>query len=262
MPAQIVAVAPGTAVRSVAQQAAQDGFEMLVAAGGDGTVSAVASVAVAYGKRLGVLPMGTFNHFARDLGLPMNLAAAVNLLKSARTASVDLASVNGRSFLNTSSIGLYPRLVLESERYRRSGFTRGFAITAASISTLREFRPVHLRMATAERTWEGFTPFVFVGNNEYTMERSRIGSRGRLDTGRLWVCTTFESTRVGFLKLAAEAWLGRATRNPDFHALATTELWVDSKRPRLFVSLDGEVEQLQTPLRYGIHHRALEVIVP
>jgi diacylglycerol kinase family enzyme len=262
IPAQVFPVASGAGVRSVAQQAAKDGYEVLVGAGGDGTVSAVASVAVAYGKRLGVLPMGTFNHFARDLELPIDLAAAVNGLKSTRTKTVDLAAVNGRPFLNTSSIGLYPRLVLESEQYRRSGLARRIAVTAAALSTLREFRPVYLRLTTSDRQWEGFTPFVFVGNNEYTMEGSRIGSRARVDTGRLWVCTTFESTRSAFLKLAAEAWLGRAERNPDFHALSTTELWVDSNRRRLFVSLDGEVEQMATPLRYAIHHCALEVIVP
>jgi diacylglycerol kinase family enzyme len=257
-----VAVAPEAGVRSAAQQAAKDGYEVLVGAGGDGTVSAVASVAVAYGKKLGVLPMGTFNHFARDAGLPIDLADAVNVLKSTRIKQVDLAAVNGRAFLNTSSIGLYPRLVLESEQYRRSGLARRIAVTAAAISTLREFQPVYLRLTTAEREWEGFTPFVFVGNNEYTLEGSRIGSRERVDNGRLWVCATFQSTRFGFLRLAAEAWLGRAERNRNFHALATTELWVDSNRRRLFVSLDGEVEQMATPLRYTIHHRALQVIVP
>jgi diacylglycerol kinase family enzyme len=260
--AQIFPVAAGHGVRAVAEQAAKDGYEVLVAAGGDGTVSAVAAAAVSYGKRLGVLPMGTFNHFARDLGLPVDLAEAVSVLKSTRVAAVDLASVNGRAFLNTSSIGVYPRLVLESEAYRRSGIARGIAVTAAALSTVREFRPVYLRLSTVEREWEGFTPFVFVGNNEYSLDGGRIGSRERVDMGRLWVCTTFESTRVGFLKLAAKAWMGRAMRDPDFHALAATELWVDSNRRRLFVSIDGEVEQMATPLRYTVHPRALEVIVP
>jgi diacylglycerol kinase family enzyme len=262
VPAQVFPVSAGYGVRATAQKAANDGYQVLVAAGGDGTVSAVASAAVSYGKRLGVLPMGTFNHFARDIGVPTELDAAVRALKSTRVAAVDLASVNGRSFLNTSSIGLYPRLVLESEAYRRSGLTRGIAVTAGAISTLREFRPVYLRLRTAERAWEGFTPFVFVGNNEYAIQGSHIGSRARLDTGLLWVCTAFEPTRMGFLKLAAKAWFGRAIRDPDFHALGTTELWVDSKHHRLFVSFDGEVEQMATPLRYAVHPRALEVIVP
>ncbi len=260
--AQIFPVSAGHGVRAIAQQAANDGYEVLVAAGGDGTVSGVAAAAVGCGKRLGVLPMGTFNHFARDLGLPTELEGAVRVLKSTQVAAVDLGSVNGRAFLNTSSIGLYPRLVLEREAYRRSGLARGLAVTGAAISTLREFRSVYLRLGTAEREWEGFTPFVFVGNNEYSIQGGRIGSRSRLDAGRLWVCTAFESTRLGFLNLAAKAWLGQAIRDPDFHALTTTELWVDSNHPRLFVSLDGEVERMRTPLRYAVHPRALEVIVP
>jgi diacylglycerol kinase family enzyme len=262
VPAQIFPVGSEHGVRAVTQKAAEDGHEVLVAAGGDGTVSAVASVAVGYGKRLGVLPMGTFNHFARDLGIPAGLADAVVTLKSPRIRSVDMASVNGRAFLNTSSIGLYPRLVLESEHYRRSGFSRIIAVVSAAISTIRQFRPVYLRLATAEREWVGFTPFVFVGNNEYLVEGSRVGSRARLDAGTLWVCTTFRSTRWGFLRLAAAAWLGRAVPDVDFHAASTTELRVESGHSRLFVSLDGEVERLATPLRYTIHHCALEVIVP
>jgi diacylglycerol kinase family enzyme len=206
--------------------------------------------------------MGTFNHFARDLGIPVDLPEAIDVLASPRTVGVDLAAVNGRPFVNTSSIGLYPRLVLESEHYRRSGLARRLAVTSAAASTLREFQPVHLRLETQDRQWEGWTPFVFVGNNAYAVEGSSLGSRDRLDAGRLWVCTTFESTRWRFLKLAAEAWLGRAAHNPDFHVLTTTELWVDSKRPRLYVSLDGEVALLSTPLRYTIYPGALKVIVP
>ena len=262
VPAQIFPVSPGHGVHAVAQHAANDGYEVLVAAGGDGTVSGVAAAALGYGKKLGVLPMGTFNHFARDVGVPQDLEAAVNGLKSNRVMAVDIGSVNGRAFLNTSSIGLYPRLVLESETYRRSGLARGIAVTVSAISTLREFRPVYLRLSTAEREWEGFTPFVFVGNNEYSIQGSRIGSRSSLDAGRLWVCTAFESTRLGFLSLAAKALLGHAIRDPDFHALSTKELWVDSKHPRLFVSVDGEVMQMRTPLRYAVHSRAVEVIVP
>lgn len=260
--AQIFPAATGQAVHALAEQAVEQGFEVLVSAGGDGTAGTVAGVAAKAGKTLGVLPMGTFNHFARDLGIPVELGSAVESLKSPGRACVDLASVNGRPFVNTSSIGLYPRLVLEREHYRRSGFARGFALMTAAWSTLREFRPVNLRLKASEREWVGFTPFVFVGNNSYTLERSRIGSRERLDAGVLWVSTTSELSRWRFLGMVVEAWLGRVARNPNFLSLTTTELRVDSRRTRLFVSLDGEVAVLDTPLIYTVHHRALRVIVP
>jgi diacylglycerol kinase family enzyme len=252
----------GKAVQNLAEQAVEEGYDVLIAAGGDGTVGTVAGVAAKAGKTLGVLPMGTFNHFARDLGISTDLPAAVQSLKSTRTVCVDLATVNGRPFVNTSSIGLYPQLVLEREHYRRSGLARSLAVMSAAFNTLREFRPVNLRLAASDHVCAGFTPFAFVGNNCYTLERSRIGSRARLDSGALWVSTISALSRWRLVKMLFETWMGRVAQNPDFHALTTKELRVDSNRSRLYVSRDGEVELLKTPLMYTVHHRALRVIVP
>jgi YegS/Rv2252/BmrU family lipid kinase len=259
--AQILPASSGDAVRTLASKAA-DEYPLVVAAGGDGTVSTVAA-AVAKAKRtLAVLPLGTFNHFARDLGIPLDLDKAVKSLKSNNTVMVDIASVNGHPFVNTSSIGLYPRLVLESEHHRRKGFARWYAVATAGIHTLRTFSAVSIRLRTNEREWEGTSPFVFVGNNAYTLEGSRIGSRTRLDAGELWVSATFESSLWQLVKMAVQAWLGRAAHNPDLLTLSTKELVVASRRMKLYVSLDGEVALIATPLRYAIHHRALRVLVP
>jgi diacylglycerol kinase family enzyme len=260
--ARIFPADTGAAVRAGAETAAEQGYSIIVAAGGDGTVGTVAPIVARAGKMFGVLPLGTFNHFARDLSIPVDVAAAVEVLKSRRTVCVDLASVNGRPFINTSSIGLYPRLVLESEHYRRSGLAYWAALPSAAISTQREFSRISVRLQASGREWEGVTPFVFVGNNIYTLERRRIGSRPRLDGGVLWVCATFESSRWRFLELAIDTVRGRVEKNPNFKTLSTRELFVDSNRRKLYVSLDGEVELLSTPLHYNVHHRALRVIVP
>jgi diacylglycerol kinase family enzyme len=121
---------------------------------------------------------------------------------------------------------------------------------------------VNLRLAGSDHAWAGFTPFVFIGNNCYTLERSRVGSRARLDEGVLWVSTISAVSRWRFVKMLFETWMGRVAQNPNFHALTTKELRVDSNRSRLYVSRDGEVELLKTPLMYTVHHRALRVIVP
>jgi diacylglycerol kinase family enzyme len=260
--AQIFPADTGPAVRAAAETVAEQEYSMIVAAGGDGTVGTIAPIVATAGKTFGVLPLGTFNHFARDLGIPMDLYAAVQGLKSSRTVCVDLASVNGRPFINTSSIGLYPRLVIESEHYRRSGLAYWAALPSAAISTMREFSRVSVRLQASGREWKGVTPFVFVGNNVYTLESGRIGSRSRLDGGVLWVCATFESSRWLFLKLVMDAALGRVEQNPNFQTLSARELFVESNRKRLYVSLDGEVELLATPLHYSVHNRALRVIVP
>jgi len=260
--AQIFAAANGAAVRAAAEQASERDFEVLVAAGGDGTAGTVAGVAAKAGKTLGVLPLGTFNHFAKDLGISTDLVTAVATLQSPKTACVDLATVNGHSFVNTSGIGLYPRLVLEREHYRRSGLAWGLAFVSAAWNTLREFRPVNLRLNARGHELAGYTPFVFVGNNPYALERGRLGARTAIDEGVLWIATTFETNRWRFLKLAITVVLGRLDRSHDLHMITTDELRVDSSHSRLFVSIDGEVEMMRTPLLYKVHHRALRVIVP
>lgn len=260
--AQIFPCASGAAVRVQAETAVRQGYPLIVAAGGDGTVSTVAGAILGSESVMGVLPTGTFNHFARDAGIPTNLAEAVHTLNSSNVRVVDTAALNGRTFVNTSSIGLYPRLVLERERSRRTGRGRIEALITAGFSTLRKFDRLYARINAGEKVWEGFTPFIFVGNNSYAIEGSHLAERPSLDGGHLFVCVAASSTRFRFLRLGMEAWLGGLQSNSDFHSLTSRQLSVDSNRRRLPVSLDGEVEYMPAPLRYTAQPRSLRIRVP
>lgn len=212
---------------------------------------------------LGVLPLGTLNHFAKDLRIPTDLEAAAQTILDGSVASVDVGEVNGRVFLNNSSLGLYPQIV----RYRmiqqaRLGIGKWPAFVWAAFMVFRRYPFLSLRLIVEGKEIRRSTPFVFIGNNEYEIERLDIGTRACLNAGLLSLYWTRRTGRLGLLGLAVRALLGRLREADDFEALCTSEAWIEARRPRLRVAKDGEVSMLNTPLHYRIRHKALRVIVP
>ncbi len=117
---RILPARSGDELRSITRSALREKPRIIVAGGGDGTLSAVASLLVGTDTALGVLPLGTLNHFARDLRIPTQLDQAVAVLAAGYQTRIDLGEVNGRTFLNNSSLGLYPGIVRDRERQQRS----------------------------------------------------------------------------------------------------------------------------------------------
>jgi len=245
--------------------AVRRGARLVVAAGGDGTVSAVAAALAGTRAALGVLPVGTRNHFARDLGIPLDLGAAARVLAEGVVRHVDIAEVNGRRFVNNSSIGLYPRIVVDRDGQRsRLGRGRWLAMV---IAVARAFRrapaiDVVLEERGGRTSRRRRTPFVFVGNNEYSVRAFSLAGRESLCDGRLGVYLSSRSGRFSLLRLAFRALVGRLEQARDFEAHRLPELCIRSPRRRLHVALDGEVVSLRPPLRYSIRPQALRVLVP
>ncbi|MDQ4136742.1 MAG: NAD(+)/NADH kinase, partial [Pseudomonadota bacterium] len=187
-----VEVLPGEGMREAAERirerAHRGEVDAVAVAGGDGTVGAVASVLAGTGIPLGILPLGTLNHFARDLGIPFDLQAAAAVICEGHARAVDVAEVNGQVFVNNSSIGLYPYMVLDRERRRsRHGQARWVATLLAAFRTLR-YLPLRRLSVRAEGWVEPCrTPCVFVGNNQYRLTGPALGTRERLDEGRLYL---------------------------------------------------------------------------
>jgi diacylglycerol kinase family enzyme len=252
----------GAAVVELAREAAHDDWTVIVAGGGDGTINAVASTVVGTDKILGVLPLGTLNHFAKDLKIPLDLEGAARILISGHTSSVDAGEVNGRVFLNNSSLGLYPTIVREREKTQRLGAGKWPAFVWAAIAAFRRYPFLHVRLIAEEKDFDLRTPFVFVGNNKYVMEGLNIGRREHLDKGQLSVYITNRTGRWGLVRLALRALLGHLREEKDFLALLTDELKIKTKHKRLRVAFDGEVDSLEAPLRYRVRPGALRVIVP
>jgi diacylglycerol kinase family enzyme len=246
----------------LAREAVKRGDRIVVAAGGDGTVSAVASAVAFSDAVLGVLPMGTLNHFAKDLHIPLALEEAIAVIYRGKKANVDVAEVNGRIFVNNSSLGLYPSMVFERDLQQRTGRSKWVAAFWASFSVLRRFRSVRVRVCVGENTWVQKTPFVFVGNNEYRIEGFNIGTRERLDSGRLALYITKPASRGRLLWLSLIAIFGRLRTAKDVTVFHVDEVWIEPRRKHARIAFDGEIAVLRTPLHYQSRPGALKVFVP
>jgi len=239
----------------------------VVAGGGDGTVSAVASMLAGNDAVLGVLPLGTCNHFAKDLGIPLDLAGAVRTILTGRVRTVDLGEVNGQLFLNNSSLGVYPQLVRGRIAEQHRGHRKWVALALAAAAALRHPSPVLVQLQAAGLQADGAqalarrTPLLFVGNNRYSLAGPQAGRRARLDAGQLWVCTTREAGSCRLLGLAVRALAGHL-RAHDLEMQDTAEFWVETQRRQIEVAWDGEVTTMVCPLHYRIRPGALRVMAP
>ena len=260
--ATVLAVGPGRTVADQARSAVEAGCRVAVAAGGDGTVNAVATAVLGRDIPLGVLPMGTLNHFAKDLGLPLELAEAVRVAAQGTVRRVDVGQVNGRVFLNNSSIGVYPRVVELRRKWESTGWGKWVAAFWASLAVLRRRPFMGVRIRTAEETVVRLTPFVFVGNNEYRMVGLKAASRESLTGGRLALCVMHASLRRSLLVLAWQVLWRGVDHVRELELFLVSEATVETRRRRLQVSLDGEVTVLASPLEYRIQPLALPVIGP
>ncbi|MDQ6629989.1 MAG: sphingosine kinase [Pseudomonadota bacterium] len=251
----------GTEIAAAIEAAVAERPDIVVAGGGDGTVSGVAAALVDSRIALGVLPLGTLNHFAKDLGVPLELEQAVQSIVRGRPVPVDVGEVNGRIFINNSSLGLYPDIVRDRERQqRRLGRGKWPALLWASLAALRRysFLSVKLSIDGTERLRR--TPFVFIGNNGYRMEGFAIGERERLDAGRLSLYFAQKPGRFRLLLLALRALAGRLKQARDFDALLATEIVIESRHRRLRVATDGEVTSMTPPLHYRVRPLSLQVV--
>jgi diacylglycerol kinase family enzyme len=146
---------------------AERGDPLLVVGGGDGTISAAASAIVGTETRLGILPLGTLNHFARDLGIPTDLDEAAKLIAADSDRRVDVAEMNGRIFINNSAIGLYPLMVIDRDLQRkRFGRSKKLAMIVASFRTLARFGHQRLTLTVNDEKERIETPLLFVGNTD------------------------------------------------------------------------------------------------
>ena len=256
-----VQVAKADVLGSSARRAVANGARLVVAGGGDGTVSTVAAALVGTEAALGILPLGTLNHFAKDLGIPLDVPGAAAVIAKGHTAPVDVGEVNGRTFINNSSVGLYPSLVYHREKREDQGRGRWVALALALSRVWRLYRRVRVSVAAGGVSRQIRTPFVFVGNNEYHLEGVRMGARARLDAGLLHVSMAPGLGRAEMLYVLGRALAGRST-DDRLDTFSVPEFAIDARRRRVPVALDGEIALLPTPLRYRTRPGALRVCVP
>jgi diacylglycerol kinase family enzyme len=261
---------PGEKVDETAREAARSGADApdaIIAGGGDGTIRGVATHLADGAIPLGVLPLGTLNHFARDLGVPSDLAEAVRFiadaLAEARVGSLDLGEVNGEIFINNSILGLYPPVVKVRDRERREK-KRGkwLATLSAVLKVLPKHPLLRLRIRADGLDVVRETRFLFVGSNEYEMNAFGYNARSRLPTGDLYLYVARPRGRFGMIGLLLLGLVRdlKTTEYVDCHTLPG--FTIETRERSVPVYLDGEVTVLETPLRYRSRPGALRVLQP
>jgi diacylglycerol kinase family enzyme len=239
------------------------GTRLVIVGGGDGTVSAAAGAAADSKTLLGILPMGTLNHLARDLGISFNLAEAAAVVADGKMRRIDVAELNGRIFVNNSAIGLYPLMVVDRDaQQKRLGRSKRLAMLVASARTLARFRHHRLTLTINGNDREVVeTPLLFVGNNDYKLAMPAAGFRQKLDAGHLSVLVMAEKGRAAMIAAVLRALVGRARRG-DMERIEAETLRVTGRRSHYSVAMDGETLRLAPPLDYRIRKRALRVMAP
>jgi YegS/Rv2252/BmrU family lipid kinase len=258
-----VLVVEGKDCAAAAADHVKKGAELVIAAGGDGTMGAIAGELAGSEATMGIVPLGTLNHLARDLGIPADLDEAAKLLAAGKSRRIDIAEVNGRAFVNNASVGLYPLMVIDRDAQRqRLGRSKRLAMLVASLRTMARFHSRRLKLSTDGGEARVDTPLLFVGNNDYRLALPAAGSRERLDGGDLCVMVMRSKSLAGFLAATGRALIGLGRPDDMVRIEGVRQLTVDSTRSHLTVAMDGETLALTPPLDFRIKPKALRVIVP
>jgi diacylglycerol kinase family enzyme len=265
--AAVLELLPGSELRSAAKRARQqiiDGqLDAIVVGGGDGSVRTVASVLAGSDIPIGILPLGTLNHFARDVGIPFSVEKAVATIAAGKERTVDVGQVNDVIFVNNSSIGLYPYLVLERERRRRrKRLSKWIAMMLAMPRVLRNLPLFRLTIVVEGNVEPCRSPCVLVGNNEYRISVPGFGTRERLDSGELCLYVAKTQGRLSMFWLACRCILGLVKGQRDLRILKGATADISARGSRLLVAFDGEVATMRSPLHFKIRPRALRVFAP
>jgi len=261
-----VRVVPGPLLAGATRQAVAEGVELVIAGGGDGTISAVAGAIAGSEASLGVLPLGTFNHYARDLGVPPALREAAVALAASSPHALDLAEVNGHRFVNNSALGFYTKVVRERAEPRvRSKLGKARSTAIAALRLLGKYRLSEVCLEVDGARIDRRTPFVFISNNAAELHALSFGRRNRLDGGKLLVYVHRNTSRRAVLRTMLAA-LIRDVRltSARFDEWLTDAVEIDfpGRRRPVAVFKDGELLHLPAPLRYRILAGKLRVLVP
>lgn len=247
-----------------AARAVREGFRIVVAAGGDGTVAGVAHALAGTDVALAVLPLGTFNYFARGLGIPEDPEAAARAILAGAPHDIAVGTLNGRVFLNNVSIGLYPAILEEREAtYARFGRYRILAHLASLRTILRFQRPYRMTLTQDQTQHRIRTPMVFVARSAYQLDQFGLEGAQAISDDRFVLFLAPQQTRLGFLRLAWKLVRRRVDHGRDVIVSTPRRIAVSVPgRRRLSVALDGEKLKMRLPLRIEIADDQLRVILP
>jgi diacylglycerol kinase family enzyme len=259
---EVVRLTPEVNVLETIRRRMHEGQRLFVAAGGDGTINHVLQPLVHTDAHLAVIPFGTYNHFAKDLGIPLDWRAALEVALNGSSEQIDTAVVNERFFVNNLAIGLYPELVARREARGRD-YPRWMANLQAAFTTLRKYRLVTVTVESDHHQEVIRTNVFMVSNNSYDLSRIGIEApRHSLTSEQLSVYWLPHLSRLALIRFGGHYLAGQATAAAEFRSFKTKRMRVRSSHPRITIGVDGELFTCDMPLMITIVPSSLLVKVP
>ncbi|MBS8226131.1 hypothetical protein DYI42_07790 [Vannielia litorea] len=254
---------PDQDLERVVNQAIENGARTIVAAGGDGTAMAVAQALLGSPVALAVLPLGTFNYFARGLGLPEDPEAAARAILAGHRHDISVGMVDDQVFLNNASLGVYPAILKERETvYKRWGRRRIMAHWSVLKTFLRFQRPMKMRLTADGETREVRAPLLFVARSSYQLERFGLAGQQAISNDNFAVLIGRATSRGKLFKITWRLVTGTMQEGRDYDMLAARDLKVETSRPRTLVAFDGEKSTKKSPFHFRMAERPLTIILP
>lgn len=243
------------------QQASEAG--VVVAAGGDGTLNAVAAQLMGTDIPMGIFPLGTFNYVARLLNIPLDLLKAAETIATGKIREVHVAQINDHIYLNNASLGLYPLFIQKRELYnQRLGRFALNAYTSGLDVLIRDRKELKLEIEVDGKQYPVKTPLIFFGNNQLQLAEMNLRIAEAAEKGKVAGLVVAKSDKRTLFKILWQLIKGNLDKAPDVYSFSGDEVEVHSKRKKLTVALDGEIVEMQPPLKISVRKNALKILVP
>ncbi|TCB56765.1 diacylglycerol/lipid kinase family protein [Acinetobacter terrestris] len=243
------------------QQASEVG--VVVAAGGDGTLNAVAAQLMGTNIPMGIFPLGTFNYVARLLNIPLDLLKAAETIATGKIREVHVVQINDHIYLNNASLGLYPLFIQKRELYnRRLGRFALNAYTSGLDVLIRDRKELKLEIEVDGKQFSVKTPLIFFGNNQLQLAEMNLRIAEAAEKGKVAGLVVAKSDKRTLFKILWQLIKGNLDKAPDVYSFSGDEVKVHSKRKKLTVALDGEIVEMQPPLKISVRKNALKILVP
>ncbi len=253
----------GEKVEETLRAALQGNADAVIVGGGDGTVATAATIFAGQEKPLGILPLGTFNLAARDVGMSMDWKEAAGQLATAQVVVADLLDVGGKFYFCVVVLGFYPALVMGQEEYHGNWLVKTFRTMMDAARSVMTFPPLNLHLSQNGLTESHRTRMALIANNDYKDMFGIIPERSSLDAGYFTVYVSKHRTRLGMARSVLAWMFGRWKQDREIISLRATELKIDVKRQRrVAVMMDGEVDKMELPFKVVLRPKALRVISP
>ena len=247
----------------LARHQQQQEVGVVVAAGGDGTLNAVAQRLMHTNIPMGILPLGTFNYVARVLNIPLDLIQAAKVIATGQNRQVHVAQLNEHIYLNNASLGLYPLFIQKREFYNQKfGRFPLHAYTSGLDVLIRDRKELKLEIEVDHHIYPVKTPLIFFGNNQLQLADLNLKIAKDAAQGKVAGVVVAKSDKRTLFKLLWQLIRGNIEKAPDVYSFAAEQVTIHTKRNKITVAIDGEIVEMKPPLQISVKQNALNIRVP